>query len=358
MEGRNPNPWPKLLIGIFLLVLFTSCRTPNRARENQGGELPPPKAQFFSIDGNSAIAANQCEKYEVVLRAALTEVVADKKYPIALSVTPEGQFFADSSCSQTTREISLESGNARASFFFRGERGGKVAFMVRSDGSELASGSLQVQVLAHATLTFVQPIVDFGSVAVGDQVVASATVRNTGLGEARSLNQGLPALASPFSFLGGAFPGSGGTCTSILSSNSECTVVLRFSPMEADNFSSSLRLSFLDDFEGGEALLTVLGEGASGDSEELLENNPDAISFRMEEFTESNFVRPLGDGRSLMAGKIFDGQSYTLTLALFDAYGERDMTFGNHGVFQIPLTKSRPIQGIVLLPENRVWLLP
>jgi len=346
------------IVFVAVLLFSVSCRTKSSDRATQGGEAPAGKPDFFSIEGSATVAANQCERYDVVLRAALKEFEAFRDYTIALSATPEGRIFSDPSCSRPASQVLLQVGSSRVPFYFRGERGGKVTLTVRSDGSELASGAFPVTVTARATLAFTQSILDFGPLAVGDETVLSVTIRNTGLGEARSLNQALPALSFPFTFPGGVFPGTGGTCSANLPSNGDCTVILRFSPDSTGLFSSSLKVSFQDDFEGGEALLSVLGEGGRVSSDQLLADNPDALAFGIEEFTEGAEVRPLGDGRSMLTTRVFDGENHILTMALFNQYGERDFSFGNQGSLQVMLPGDlEQFQQMVWRPDNRVWLL-
>jgi len=345
------------LIWSLALICFVSCRTPNRpATQTQSGPQPA-KADFLSIEGNSSIAANQCERYDVVLRAALTEVPALKDYPLGLSTT-EGSLFSDAACTNSTSIGNLSEGLSRTSFYFRSDRGGQLMLTARSDGSQIASAALGVTVLARATLSFTQAILDFGPLGIGDHAVLSIAVRNTGLGSARSLNQGLPAVSTPFAFPGGVFPGTGGTCTSVLESGSECTVVLSFSPDTASQFSSSLRVSFLDDYEGGEALLTLMGEGLDARGEELLADDPDVMLFSLDEVDDSPGLRTLDDGRSLMTTVIHDGESHHLTLAMFDLNGEKDFSFGTRGVLQVIIPGNlSDFSRAAWLPGNRVWLM-
>ena len=101
-----------------------------------------------------------------------------------------------------------------------------------------------------------------------------------------------------------------------------------------------------------------MGEGASVSSEDLLADSPDAMAFEIDEFTEDSIVRPLGDGRSILTGLVHDGQNFHLTMALFDRFGERDLSFGNHGILQILLSGGlRQFRQLIWRPDNRIWLL-
>ncbi|MBK6848835.1 MAG: choice-of-anchor D domain-containing protein [Proteobacteria bacterium] len=92
-----------------------------------------------------------------------------------------------------------------------------------------------------AALAFADaPVRDFGRHAVGATRELALTVRNSGalatVGELRST----VALTSGFSFKGGAFPGTGGSCGPQLAAGASCTVVVSFVP--AANGPASARL--------------------------------------------------------------------------------------------------------------------
>jgi hypothetical protein len=72
------------------------------------------------------------------------------------------------------------------------------------------------------------PTVEFGLLLLAGTQDEVLTVTNTGLGSASSL-AALP-LAAPFSFAGGGYPGSGGTCGAVLAAGDSCNLVVRFQP--------------------------------------------------------------------------------------------------------------------------------
>lgn len=67
--------------------------------------------------------------------------------------------------------------------------------------------------------------------------------------------------AAPFSFKGGTFPGTGGTCLGTLAANSNCTVVVTFSPSTAGNYSGSFSLNYTSTLGSGTASRLLAGRG-------------------------------------------------------------------------------------------------
>ncbi len=89
-----------------------------------------------------------------------------------------------------------------------------------------------------------EPELDFGSVAVGGTVMRKLTLTNTGAITAFFM----PAtgLASPFSFVGGGFPGGRTTCRTHLSANASCEVAISFDPDRSGVFSDTVEFIYND----------------------------------------------------------------------------------------------------------------
>lgn len=86
------------------------------------------------------------------------------------------------------------------------------------------------------------PSYSFGSVAVSSTADHSFVLSNSGSGPANNIwGYGLSA---PFAFAGGAFPGTGGSCTTSLAAGQSCTIVGRFSPTANGTFLNNLSVSF------------------------------------------------------------------------------------------------------------------
>lgn len=105
---------------------------------------------------------------------------------------------------------------------------------------------------AQAVLSFTlggAALMEQGTSDFGSQVVArmrrTLTVNNFGGKTARDI--GASQLSNGFSYAGGGFPGSGGTCSGVLAADSFCTLVVEFDPTFAEGTqSSTLTVSYFD----------------------------------------------------------------------------------------------------------------
>lgn len=86
------------------------------------------------------------------------------------------------------------------------------------------------------------PVVNFGSVQAGATQTHTFTVSNNGSATATSLAG--EALSAPFSYLGGSYPGTGGTCSATLVSGTTCTIVLSFAPTVSGAYEGILTLNY------------------------------------------------------------------------------------------------------------------
>jgi hypothetical protein len=72
------------------------------------------------------------------------------------------------------------------------------------------------------------PTHDYGFVPLHDVALQTFAVVNTGAQAATSI--AAHSLQGPFSFLGGSYPGTGGSCAHELAAGDTCTLVIEFSP--------------------------------------------------------------------------------------------------------------------------------
>nr|MBA2405466.1 choice-of-anchor D domain-containing protein [Bdellovibrionales bacterium] len=66
-----------------------------------------------------------------------------------------------------------------------------------------------------------------------------------------------------FSFKGGNFPGTGGTCTVTLAAGASCNIVLNFKPTQAITYNSIFTLSYHDGLRTQSELKTLIGTGSN-----------------------------------------------------------------------------------------------
>lgn len=85
------------------------------------------------------------------------------------------------------------------------------------------------------------PAYDYGIRLLGSATTHVFTVTNTGTSPV-SIQGG--KLQSPFSYLGGMFPGTGGTCTATLLASQSCSVVVQFSPQIPGGVIASLDIFY------------------------------------------------------------------------------------------------------------------
>jgi hypothetical protein len=133
-----------------------------------------------------------------------------------------------------------------------------------SDGAaaQTASVGLAGTGATKATLAISDgPTYDFGTRAVGAPTAHAFTVTNTGGRAATSISAA--ALASGFSFTGGAYPGTTGTCGTTLAAGGSCSLAVTFSPAAAGSASSTLALSYDDTLATVMASVGLAGKGAS-----------------------------------------------------------------------------------------------
>ncbi|MBI1860721.1 MAG: choice-of-anchor D domain-containing protein [Deltaproteobacteria bacterium] len=102
---------------------------------------------------------------------------------------------------------------------------------------------------------------DYGTIVIGNTSDKSFTVTNTGTVGATAMAAGTPAMAAPFTFKGGAYPGTGGTCGATLAASGTCTVVVRYTPSAAVLSSDTLRLTYNDGTSTQSATRAMQGTG-------------------------------------------------------------------------------------------------
>ena len=104
------------------------------------------------------------------------------------------------------------------------------------------------------------------------------TLQNSGGTAISSLQEGTTPtqMAAPFSWKGGTFPGTGGSCTSSLAVSATCTVVLAFTPTSNGSFSSTVRFAFNNGATTTSSSLALSGTGVAA---ALLTYSPTSYDF-------------------------------------------------------------------------------
>ena len=129
------------------------------------------------------------------------------------------------------------------------------AFAQSTNKSVLGSGATP----ASLAISDVEPY-DYGTIANGATSDHSFTVTNSGGVPATGLNGS--GLGAPFSFKGGSFPGTGGSCSATLNAAQNCSVVVTFAPTTAGTVTQSFALAYGNGAGSGTVSRGVKGTGA------------------------------------------------------------------------------------------------
>jgi hypothetical protein len=106
------------------------------------------------------------------------------------------------------------------------------------------------------------PSYDFGGEGLNTTTPHQFFVTNTGAASATTISGG--ALAAPFAWAGGTFPGSGGSCSATLAAGSTCTVVVTFHPTSAASSSTTFAIGYDDGTGPQSATRGIKGTGTNG----------------------------------------------------------------------------------------------
>jgi hypothetical protein len=152
-----------------------------------------------------------------------------------------------------------------------GSSGGSDAGTTQSSPSTSASTGVDSGEPAVAQLVIDgEAMVDFEFVALGSAADAKISLRNVGHADATAMDGAV--IGTGFGFVGGSYPGDGGTCGASLGAGASCNVVVRFEPASFGPSMGQLLVDY-DDGIGGfaQVMAGLQGEG-TGESANLLLN--------------------------------------------------------------------------------------
>lgn len=130
-----------------------------------------------------------------------------------------------------------------------------------------ASATISGEGLAQAIISISEANpYSFGTTNIGGSIDKSFVLTNAGSVSGTSI---AGSFSSVFNFKGGAFPGTGGTCTTTLPAGSTCIVVVSFSPLAATAYSGLFTLNYNDGLRLQSELKNLSGTGSA----KLLELN-------------------------------------------------------------------------------------
>lgn len=102
------------------------------------------------------------------------------------------------------------------------------------------------------------PIVSFGVVKKGHVATKSILVSNTGASPVIKIQS---VLNPPFSFSGGTFPGTGGSCGDILQPGNSCLLFVSFQNWQQGTQTQSLKINYFDGISPQELLIQLQAIG-------------------------------------------------------------------------------------------------
>ena len=105
---------------------------------------------------------------------------------------------------------------------------------------------------------------EFDAVEVGSSATGSVTIDNQGTGTAKELAvSASTAPTAPYSFVGGSYPGTNGTCNTELASGSSCTIELQYAPTSSGEHLNSLTLEYYSGTTLETATISLTGTSAA-----------------------------------------------------------------------------------------------
>ncbi len=149
---------------------------------------------------------------------------------------------------------------------------------------------------------------NFGNVDILSSDEVMLTLYNSGVKTAGSIAVDTD-LSSPFAFKGGTYPGTGGSCSTSLASESTCDIVLTYSPTAGGTFSDIFILAYDNDGTAEEFSFGVLG--SSGVADVTTDKDP-TLTFDNTLLGDSTDVTVvLSNGGDLSASYLTDAEVTT-----------------------------------------------
>lgn len=183
-------------------------------------------------------------------------------YPGTGGTCPTGTLAAQTSCSIWVRYSPTVTGTF-SGVFVLGYKSDGIA-KTFSFGVQGSSGSATVSISGA-------PLYTFANTLIGAVSSHTFTVTNSGALTARFLTDA-GTTVSPFSYKGGAYPGTGGTCAAELEATETCTLVVDFSPTSSGLHTSPLAIGYVSSGTAGAAAISL--QGSSGNAVLSITNSP------------------------------------------------------------------------------------
>jgi uncharacterized delta-60 repeat protein len=203
------------------------------------------------------------------------------------------------------------------------------------------------------------PTFSFGSIFVNTITPTTFTVTNSGDVPATSLT--ISGLNTPFNYVGGNYPGTGGTCGTSLANATSCTTIISFSPLAVGTFNDS----FVLQYNNGTATQS-LNEALSGIA--TFQSGTLDSTFGTLGIADFNvlghgnsYVKKLGvqsDGSLVAVGSASNGTDLNIVTGKFNASGNPLTSYGTAGFQSIASSSSNYYgTGIAFDSSSNVYIV-
>ncbi len=143
---------------------------------------------------------------------------------------------------------------------------------VDSEGAKEISKTMSARGLSPAFLTLLGGFnLDYQLLLSGNTQGKFVYIYNSGETPATNLN--LTQLSSPFEYTGGAYPGSGGTCSDTLNARQFCVIQIQFTPTGTQTYMSAPELNYFNGVNSGTVNFTIQGQGFANTQNVTLASN-------------------------------------------------------------------------------------
>jgi hypothetical protein len=292
----------------------------------------------LTFSGNSNSTATTCEPFILkLLNSAGVATSASATMSIDLVATGTGKFYSNSTCTTQITSTEIAKGALSTTLYFLPGTDNAVAMTA---SSSLASSGLWLIITAgadssssgSASLSFSPSSHDFGTIPVGSTADYTLTLLNSGVRAATSL---VATIAAPFTFKGGTFPGTGGTCSTseVWGGSYACTVVVTYTPTSTSRTIGNLTLtSILNTSTGSSSTLIVplVGEATYPGTLDTIYTT--AGYTRADYNLQGQQMRSIAvDGSDNVFAYSCNTSSSQLNIFKFNSSGALDSTFGTGG---------------------------
>lgn len=244
--------------------LFTGCM--NVTIEDLVSKNTP--FMKIALHGESSITLEEGVAHQItVALEALPEGVQENSNAESLRWTlqdAEGDFEVGSGSfivNPTTTSVSFVIKPLKDAFIESDEK-----FVLKFRGHRFANlEDSQVEIIVqdkttHALLTSSVSNLNFGARLKDSTTEAAITITNTG--DATATDISWTNLSGPFSYKGGAFPGSGGTCNgTVLDGHQSCTLIVTYTPSQVSSHTSALAWNYKNPEQVLNGSLNLSGSG-------------------------------------------------------------------------------------------------